>query len=110
MSNMLEYKGYHTNIEYSAEDDCLIGKLLGINDLVLFHAQSLKEFRKAFHVSVDDYIEYCLANGKEPEKEYSGHFNVRISPSLHRAIAVKAEQQGKKLNTLISEVLEHAFS
>ena len=32
--NTINYKGYAARIEYSDEDDCLIGHIAGINDIV----------------------------------------------------------------------------
>lgn len=34
MKNYLEHKGYQGTVEYSAEDECLFGKIIGINDLI----------------------------------------------------------------------------
>ena len=45
-----------------------------------------------FHASVDDYLEWCKEDGVEPEKPYSGKFNVRISPLLHGKIAIAAKK------------------
>ena len=45
-----------------------------------------------FHASVDDYLEWCKEYGVEPEKPYSGKFNVRISPLLHDKIAIAAKK------------------
>ena len=35
-NNMLEYKNYYGNVEYSAEDECFFGKIINISDLVTF--------------------------------------------------------------------------
>ena len=40
-----------------------------------------------FGKAVEDYLELCNLNGKEPEKVYKGSFNVRISPELHKQAA-----------------------
>jgi predicted HicB family RNase H-like nuclease len=106
MGDTMEYKGYHTTVQYSVEDDCLYGKILGIRDLILFEAQDVDAFRVAFHEGVDDYLAFCKEQDKPPEKEFSGRFNVRISPDAHRRLAIEAGKQGKKLNTVVAEVLE----
>lgn len=50
-----------------------------------------------------------LANYKErnvePEQPYKGIFNVRISPELHRNIAVYAIEHGKSLNAAVEEAI-----
>jgi len=39
------------------------------------------------------------------EKHYSGEFRVRISPEIHRALALQAAEQGVSLNRLASAKL-----
>lgn len=39
------------------------------------------------------------------EKHYSGEFRVRIPPEVHRALAIKAAEQGVSLNRLASAKL-----
>ena len=98
---ILEYKGYYTRIEYDAQDMILHGKIEGINDLVDFEAESAQEIEKEFHAAVDDYLAFCAEIGKEPDKEYKGTFNVRISPQLHKKLAQKALSEGITLNQAV---------
>ena len=67
MNNVLEYKGYCTNIEIDFESHMLYGKIEGIRDLVNFMSQSVEGIEQEFHSAVDDYLEFCCAVGKEPE-------------------------------------------
>ena len=39
-------------------------------------------------------------------KKYSGKIALRINPSLHKAIAIRALQNGESVNKLISHKLE----
>lgn len=55
-NNTLLYKGFRGTIDYSSEDDCLFGKLVGIDDLVTYEGQSLAEIKGAFHEAVEDYL------------------------------------------------------
>ncbi|MDK8797095.1 type II toxin-antitoxin system HicB family antitoxin [Corynebacterium sp. MSK044] len=41
-------------------------------------------------------------------REFSGRFNVRISPSLHRRLVQEAENEGISLNALVSQKLASA--
>jgi predicted HicB family RNase H-like nuclease len=104
--NIFEYKGYHTKIEFNAETFKLRGKIEGIRDLVNFESDSAREIEKEFHNAVDDYLEFCKEVGKEPEKEYRGTFNVRISPKLHRELAVMASKQNESLNQLVEKAIQ----
>ena len=56
---MMTYKEYTAQIVYSEEDNCFIGDLVGIRDIVSFHGDSLAEIREAFEESVDDYLLTC---------------------------------------------------
>ena len=107
MSNTkLMYKGYFTEIKYSEEDKVLFGKIEGIADIVNFESDSAKEIEEEFHKAVDDYLKLCKELGKCPEKAYKGTFNIRISPKLHRDIALYAEQHGETLNSSVEKAIE----
>jgi len=62
--NALLNKGYRARIDFSDEDDCFIGQILGIKDVIGFYADTVKELKSAFYEAVDDYNETCKAIGK----------------------------------------------
>ena len=105
MNNTIEYKGYFSNVEYSAEDGVLHGKIEGINDLVTFESENAADIEKEFHTAVDDYLAFCKQVGKEPDKAYKGTFNVRVKPELHRAVASRAIKNGISLNQAVEQAL-----
>ena len=105
MENTLQYKGFITNIFFSANDKVLHGKIEGIDDLVTFESESIANIEKEFHEAVDDYIAFCKEIGKEPSKTYKGTFNVRIDPKLHRAIALNAAKNGVSLNQAVEQAI-----
>ena len=105
-TNILRYRGYTTTIYYQADDAVLCGKIEGINDLVCFHSESACEIVKEFHNAVDEYLAICKHQGKEPNKPYSGTFNVRISPELHRQLSVKAKEDNRSLNFEVELAIE----
>jgi predicted HicB family RNase H-like nuclease len=43
--NTLTYKGYTAKIEFDERDNILIGRLLGINDIIAFHADNVTDTR-----------------------------------------------------------------
>ena len=51
-NNILEYKGYHTKIEFNANDCVLRGKIEGLNDLVDFECEDIKGIEKEFRAAV----------------------------------------------------------
>lgn len=110
MRHVLEYKGYYTKVEYSIEDKLLHGKIEGINDLVNFECSSADQVEEKFHEAVDDYLLFCQDIGAEPDKCYKGSFNVRLSPELHRRIAVAAAVQGMSLNQFVANAMERSLA
>jgi predicted HicB family RNase H-like nuclease len=94
------------SVNYSDKDQVFFGKIEGINGLVNFEGESVKELTEAFHEAVDDYLAYCEDEGIEPDKSYTGVLNVRLTPAIHRQIAMLALQAGISINAYIKETLE----
>lgn len=62
---------------------------------------------------VDEVVSDMESSGEKiplplGERQYSGKFNVRIPPSLHRQLAITAQTQGVSLNTLVNIKLASA--
>ena len=104
--NTMTYKGYIGSVNYSDKDQVFFGKIEGINGLVNFEGESVKELTEAFHEAVDDYLAYCQDEGIEPDKSYTGVLNVRLTPVIHRQIAMLALQAGLSINAYIKDALE----
>ena len=104
--NTMTYKGYIGSVNYSDKDQVFFGKIEGINGLVNFEGESVKELATAFHEAVDDYLAYCEDEGIEPDKSYTGVLNVRLTPSIHRQIAMLALQEGISINAFIRNAVE----
>jgi predicted HicB family RNase H-like nuclease len=108
--NKLTYKGYTARIDFDDRDNIFVGRLLGIKDVIAFHADNVTDLREAFIEAVDDYLEACEAIGKTPDKAVSGRLLLRLSPDIHAAAQIKAQSLGKSLNQWASEALSHAVS
>lgn len=108
MTETMKFKGYHGSIEFSIEDDCLYGHLLGIDDIISYEANSVKEIKTAFKEAVDDYLQHCKEIGKSPDKPYSGKVMFRIDPAVHAKAALAAQMKGISLNQWAEEVLAKA--
>ncbi|MCU7917479.1 MAG: type II toxin-antitoxin system HicB family antitoxin [Candidatus Thiodiazotropha sp. (ex Epidulcina cf. delphinae)] len=107
MSNHLKYGEYLGSVEIDTENDTIHGKILFINDLVTYQAESLPQLRSEFEAAVNDYLETCTIVGKEPDKPYKGTFNVRLGPDLHRKAAVATALSGfTSLNDFIKKAVE----
>ena len=104
----MTYKDYAARVEFSDEDDCFVGHIAGIRDVVGFHATSVKELRAVFREAVDDYLATCENLGRRPQRPYSGKVMLRIPPEIHALAAMKAEAVGKSLNQWAAEVFNRA--
>jgi len=103
---ILEHNGFQGSVECSLENDILYGKILHIEDMVTFEADTPQGLRQSFIEAVDDYIEMCRELGVEPNKPFSGTFNVRIGRELHREVARHAAREGKGLNDFVKDAIE----
>lgn len=105
-SNVMKYKGQIGSIEHDLEQGVLYGKLLFINDLVTYEAESLKGLEAEFRTSVDEYLADCERMGVSPNKPFKGSFNIRIGRELHQQLAMKAAENGLGLNEAVQRAVE----
>lgn len=105
----MSYKGYTGSVEYSEEDNCLFGQVLGMSrDCITYEGRDVDELREDFEGAVDDYIASCKDRGIEPRKPYNGNLNVRLTPEIHSRIANIAQQTGTTINGFIKQTLAKA--
>ena len=104
----MKYKNYSAKIEYSDEDECFVGHIAAIKDIIGFHGESVNELRTAFEEAVDDYLETCEKLNRAPQKPYSGNLMLRVPPEIHAAIASAAEVSGKSINQWASDTFAEA--
>jgi len=98
-TNTLEYKGYLARIDINAHEGLFHGRILNIKDVVTFHGKNVKELQKEFKDSVETYLDMCAQLHQKPDKPYSGKFNVRVTPELHKA-RQHGRTAGQKLKCL----------
>ena len=76
---LLKYKGYTGSVDYSEEDNCLYGKVLGMSkDMITYEGQDVNELRKDFEGA---------------------------TPEIHSRIAMMAMQAGTTINGFIRDTL-----
>ncbi|MDD2932625.1 MAG: type II toxin-antitoxin system HicB family antitoxin [Methylotenera sp.] len=102
----LTYNGYTGSANVSIQDECLHGRILFIDDIITYEGSTVEELNCAFKEAVDDYISYCKRTGKSPNKPYSGSFNIRIGPELHKKSAEAAHNAGVALNEFITKAVQ----
>ena len=110
MSNTMEYKNYVGSVEFSESDGVFFGKVMGIRAMISYEGTTAKELVEDFHGAVDDYLELCAEEGKEPERAYKGSFNVRVSPELHKQAVIYASSRKMSLNSLVESALRNSLA
>lgn len=103
--DLLTHKGFNGSVEASVEDECLHGRILFIDDVITYEGESVPEIKEAFKGAVDRYLDYCDRTGKPANKPYSGSFNVRTGPELHREAVIAATKSGITLNEFVCDAI-----
>jgi len=103
---MLIYKGYMGHVEFDDEADIFHGEVINTRDVITFQGRTVAEIKKAFRESVDDYLIFCKERQEEPEKPFSGKFNLRLDPELHRQVYIAARHHKMSLNQWITDVIK----
>ena len=106
--SVMSYKGYLARIDFDADDEIFVGRIANIDDVIGFHASSVKELKSEFHRAVEDYLKTCAKAGKKPDKPYSGNLMLRVPPAVHARAALAAKLSGKSINEWSADILEAA--
>ena len=110
MDNILKYKNFIATVKYSEDDEAFIGRIEGINSVVSFEGQTVRELKSAFKEAVESYLDFCQRKGiTETQKSYTGVFNVRIDSDLHRRAAIMAKIHGSTLNSFVKKSIERSL-
>ena len=109
MMNIMEINGYRAIVQYDPDIDMFRGEYVGLNGGADFYAKDIDGLRKEGEISLRVFLEMCQEEGVEPRKEYSGKFNLRVSPQLHAEIATRATAAGKSLNQWVADILDESL-
>jgi len=104
---MMRYKNFIGTVEYDDEAEIFHGEVINTHDVITFQGTTVDEIKQAFHDSVDDYLVFYKERGEEPDKPFSGTFNVRIKPDLYRLAAISAKRSGLSLNKWVEKAISH---
>jgi predicted HicB family RNase H-like nuclease len=96
-------------VAWSEEDQCYVGSVPGwIGDCC--HGSDEAEVYRKLREIVDEWIEIYRKDGRPlpppTNRKYSGKFVLRTGPELHRALAVKALNEGESLNNFVIKSLK----
>lgn len=54
----ISYKNYVAKIYFDFFDDIFVGEVINCEDIICFHASTLKEIEEHFHNQIDDYLKF----------------------------------------------------
>ena len=106
MNNIMIINGYRAVIQFDPEIDMFRGEFTGLNGGADFYADSVEALRKEGQISLNIFLEECEKRGIEPNKSYSGKFQVRLSAGLHQFAADAAQARGQSLNQFVATAIE----
>lgn len=98
MSNAMVYKDYNGTIEYSEEDKCFFGKVIGIRSLISYEGDTVEKLKRDFEKAVDTYLEDCKKEGVEPEQPINGNEDSALNILNEETIAAIEEINEMKKN------------
>ncbi|MBF9015187.1 MULTISPECIES: type II toxin-antitoxin system HicB family antitoxin [unclassified Oceanispirochaeta] len=102
---MMEYKGYIGDVHFDSDAHIFHGEVINTKDVITFQGKTVDELERAFSESIDDYISWCKEDGVEPEKPYSGKFNLRLTPELHKEVAITARMMKLSINKFVEKAV-----
>jgi predicted HicB family RNase H-like nuclease len=108
MMNVMTYKGYKARVEFDPRDNIFVGRVLGVEDSISFHGETVAELKESFTTAINHYLGDCKATGRKPEKPASGKLMLRIPPEIHAKALIMSRSSGKSLNQWASELFAKA--
>src|SRR5262245_25876591 len=106
---MLNHKGYIGHVEFDDANEIFYGEVINTKDVITFQSDTAHGLKQEFINSIEDYLEFCKERNEMAEKPFSGKFNLRIPPELHRELYVAAKHSGMSLNSWVCDILKHAI-
>ena len=106
MDSVMRYKGYWALIQYSNEDECFWGEVIGLKKTsITFEGETVKKLKKDFKDAIDFYLDSCKKCNEIPEKQCKGSLNVRLGPNLHAQAKVRSIEEHISINELIKNAV-----
>ena len=66
INSEMKYKGYKAVIEYDKVDRLFFGRVINTQDVISFDGTIVEELQQSFKAVIDEYLEDCKREGKEP--------------------------------------------
>ncbi len=104
----MNFGDYIAKIDFDSDIGMFHGRIINIRSVINFYGESVDKLQEEFESSLQAYLDVCKEKGIDPDKPYSGRFNIRMSPEQHRRFAQHAAKESKSLNAWALEAMEQS--
>lgn len=106
LSNVISHRGYHAEIRYDPSADAFDGRVLGLQDVISFYGRTPEELRREMEAAIEDYLDWCAADGVKPERSWSGKLTLRSDDEFRRRVLIAAAARGQSVRAWINELAD----
>ena len=108
MKNVIEIEGHKAVVAFDPEIGMFRGEFLGLNGGADFYADSVEGLMMEGRNSLSVFLDLCKEKEIAPFREFSGRFNVRLTPKAHEAAVIAAAASNMSLNEWVAETITEA--
>lgn len=105
----MRYKGYVGSVQYSDEDGCFIGDVLGVQAMISFEGESVAELRTDFENAIEAYLKSCKERRIKPEKPKPGKITLDLPFDIEVGLENMTEETGKSAKALILDAVKGMY-
>ena len=95
------YKNYIGKVVFDEAAGFFHGEVINTKDVITFQGHSVKELKKAFKDSIEDYLEFCTQRNELPDSPFTGVLTLQIPFDKQKQIHDMALKDGKDINSYI---------
>ena len=99
---------YEVVVVYDEENAEFFGRVIGKRDGFTFIGSTPTQVKEEFRISFDDYLQFCIERGREPDESIAGDKEAQVVSDVYRAADAAAEPGGMTLNEWLGEPSEQA--
>ena len=70
----MTHDGYLATVELDEDAELFHGEVISTRDVLTFQGRTIDELKDAFADTITDYLDWCRARGKTPEKPFPSAF------------------------------------
>lgn len=105
----MRYKSYEAKVEYDEVDEVFKGRILHINDNVVFETAEANCIQALFETAVDSYLDRCEKAGREPDPPTGRILSIsQLEPVINK-IQEKVQQIPREPQHQLSLEVIHAL-